>query len=348
MKLKTFTAKSMPEAMAQVRNVMGDDAIIVSSEEGKRIGGVRIVAAVEARHRPQETAKGKNGEAKKPATRPGKEPIRPYDRAELRAILTHHGLPHALSERIMTAAEAINAPALIEALTAAFDTVLNFQPLADRPHRPIALIGPSGAGKTAAAAKIAAEAVLNGRSVSLITTDTDRSGGIEQLDRFARLMNLSLATAAYPEELGAVIQAIDKAGANRDITLIDTRGANPFSPRELAEAHAFVEAAGAEPVLVLPAGTDAEEAADIALSFAEVGVQRLIATRLDAARRFAGPVNAARSGRLALAAFSRSPFVAEGLETATPLMLARLFSALPQPIIRKTAPSPSSKQSAAK
>ncbi len=64
--------------------------------------------------------------------------------------------------------------------------------------------------------------------------------------------------------------------------------------------------------------------------FASMGARRLISTRLDAARRFASILTAAQAGSLAIAALGRSPYVAQNLEAATPLLLARIIAALPK------------------
>ena len=47
MRLKTFTAASLPEAMEKVRRSLGDDAVILSSEENGADGQARVTAAVE-------------------------------------------------------------------------------------------------------------------------------------------------------------------------------------------------------------------------------------------------------------------------------------------------------------
>jgi flagellar biosynthesis protein FlhF len=74
--------------------------------------------------------------------------------------------------------------------------------------------------------------------------------------------------------------------------------------------------------LVLPAGLDPAEAADLARAFAALGAQHLLPTRLDAARRLGGVLMAAKAGPLALTEAGIGPEVADGLETLTPEGLA--------------------------
>ena len=66
-------------------------------------------------------------------------------------------------------------------------------------------------------------------------------------------------------------------------------------------------------MLVLPAGGDPAEAADLAEAFAGVGASRLLATRLDTARRLGAILAAADAAPLASATAVASPHVADGL-----------------------------------
>jgi len=74
-------------------------------------------------------------------------------------------------------------------------------------------------------------------------------------------------------------------------------------------------------VLVLPAGLDAEESAELARAFHALGARHMVATRLDIARRLGGVVAAAAEG-LALAEAGTGAQVPEGLSVLTPAWLA--------------------------
>jgi len=327
MRLKTFNAKTMNEAMDLVRAELGADAIIIQSDEGK--SGVRITAALEA---------GSTPPTPDAAPSPNQTPLAyeashelpkavEFDTADIRAVLNHHSLPFDTAGHIEQSASSVNAGSLSEAIGTALETTIRFSPITDAHARPIMLVGPPGAGKTICAAKLTADALLHDRQVHLISTDTVKAAGIQQLDHFAQLMKQTVSTADTPAELAAVVNSRKNHNC---LTIIDTPGTNAFDMQELEELLKFIQKIDAEPVLVLPAGLDPLDAQEIAGVFARMGCQRFIATRLDAARRYAGIVMAARPGFLSLAAISRSPYVADGLEAATSMAFSRLFTALPK------------------
>jgi flagellar biosynthesis protein FlhF len=83
-----------------------------------------------------------------------------------------------------------------------------------------------------------------------------------------------------------------------------------------------------EVVLVMAAGGDPHEAADIAELYRELGARRLLMTRIDGAHRYGAMLNAAAHARLAVTEVGISPNVADGLKQVNPVSLARLL--LPQ------------------
>ena len=184
------------------------------------------------------------------------------------------------------------------------------------------LVGPPGAGKTVTVAKLAARAILAGRSAALITTDTQRAGGVEQLAAFTRILNIQLKTAHTTAELRRTVA--DRLAEDGPL-YIDTPGTNPFSDSEMDHLSGLIRVAKAEPVLVLPAGGDAMEAAEIASSFADIGATRLLVTRLDMVRRVGGILAAADAARLKFCDVSITPYVADGLSAVNALSLARLI-----------------------
>src|SRR5579864_341174 len=199
MRLRTFTAASMSEAMALVRARLGGDAIIVSTEEGDD-GLMRVTAAVE----PAELAPPRDG---------------PDVIDALSEALTEHGVAPTLVEKILGAALPFETEDPLLALSGAFTSVFRFAPIEGK-ERPLLMVGPPGAGKTVSIAKLAARAVMAGKPVRLVTADIVRAGGIEQLEAFARVLKLPLHRA----ESAARLAPLGRQGDPQELLLIDTPG----------------------------------------------------------------------------------------------------------------------------
>jgi flagellar biosynthesis protein FlhF len=317
MRLKVFTAATMALAMEQVRRDLGEDAIIVSTQSLPGGRGARVSAAIEDAIADEAFFPGGwDEDADLPPPRPATRPANPLCDA-----LVFHGVPPPLDDRLIQATAAYRGESHLLALAGALDSIFGFEPFANLAKGPPRmLIGPPGAGKTIACAKLLLRARKQGLPALAITTDLRRAGGIEQLEAFTRILGQDLVTADTPE---ALAQATETAG--NGVALIDTPGINPFDPGELKDLAALVKAARAEPVLVLAAGTDAGDASDIARAFAQMGTHRLLPTRLDAARRLGSLLAAADGGGLAFADAGFSANVADGLNPLNPVSFARLL-----------------------
>jgi flagellar biosynthesis protein FlhF len=295
MRIKLFQAANMADAMAQIRAELGADAIIL--EQRRTRHGVEVTAALE----PDEPLLI--------------QPITPPAPLVTASPLAFHNIAPGLAQALATAP-------LAESLA----TALGFAPLPDGREHPLLLAGPPGAGKTVTIAKLAARMVLGGTAPLVITTDGQRAGAVEQLAAFTRVLGVTLAVAPTPAMLA---KALTHRGPGQPV-LIDTAGCNPFNAAEARQLHQIFTQAGADMVLVLPAGLDAAESADLARAFAALGARHLLPTRLDAARRLGGVLMAAKAGPLTLTEAGIGAEVADGLEALTPEGLASRLLAAPQ------------------
>jgi len=311
MRLKSFTAPTMSEAMEMVRAELGDDAIIVSTQRAAGSKGVRITAALESAEADLAVAEllGESNGA---------------SAAErVRSVLVEHGTPPRLVERLANAARAAEIADPVLACAAALEAGFAFAHLPEHAApRPFMLVGPNGSGKSVTVAKLAARSVLKQRRVGVITCDNLRAGAVEQLAAFTSILEIDLARARGPDSLA---RAVADAQGQFDLTLIDSPGLNPFRQADMDYLQSLIEAADVEPILVLAAGGDATEAAEIAEAFATIGATRLFGTRLDTTRRLGGMLAAAEAGQLALCDVSASPHVASGLSSISAISLARLI-----------------------
>jgi flagellar biosynthesis protein FlhF len=288
MHLKLFRAAGMAEAMAKVRSELGADALILNTRRVRE--GIEITAALEPDPEPEPAPAG-------------------LGRLE---TLTWHGVP-AESRQALAHGD----------LEDAIAQTMRFGLLPLDPHeRPLMLTGPPGAGKTLTTVRLATRLVMNGISPMVITTDGKRAGATEQLGAFTRLLGIPLLVANHPASLArALTQRRDGAPV-----LIDTAGMDPRDPAQAEEFRILAITTDAHVALVLPAGLDPAEAADLAAAHARCGATFLIVTRLDLAYRLGGVIAAAASSRLPLTEAGIGPGAADGLIPCTPALLAARLS----------------------
>jgi flagellar biosynthesis protein FlhF len=299
MRLRNFTATSMQEAMALVREALGPDAIIVSTD--CEPGCVRVAAALD--------------EAEPNAPRIADTDVTD----ELSEALAANGVPGPLAEKLLMTSLSFEADDVLVALSGALAAVYSFAPIPEGRTRPLMLVGPPGAGKTMGVAKLAARAVMAKRPVDIVTSDTVRAGAIEQLAAVARVLGVELKTAESAGRLAMIARDAEPD----TLTLIDSSGVNPYNAADRRELSAMIVAAGAEPILVLPAGGDALDAIDIARIFRDLGCSRMAVTRLDLTHRLGSVLAAADAARLGFAEAGVAPEIADGMIPFNPVVLAR-------------------------
>ncbi|MGB9151464.1 MAG: GTPase [Alphaproteobacteria bacterium] len=318
MRLKSFHGATLTEAMRLVREALGEDAIIVATREDDN-GGMRVTAAVD-----EVSASTKAASLQAPA--PASDGSNAME--IIAEALTRHQVPSALAEKIMATATQFASDDPLLALGAALDMHFKFQPVADPvsehgASKPLMLVGPPGAGKTLCIAKFATRSMLSKKKPTVISTDLERAGGMEQLAAFTRVLKLNLVEIEDWNALRDVVE-MQKSGT----VLIDTAGRNPFDDGEKETIREYVAAVG-DATLVLPAGLDATEAIDLAQEFKRLGATRLIVTRIDAVKRLGSLLRIAYETKLPFANYCASYKVTEPPWPLNPVVLARLVLQLP-------------------
>lgn len=330
MRLRTFTAPDMPAALKMVRDAMGDDAVILSSEPQKGRKGVIVTAA----HDRQETPPAPMPGPPETISSAGAETIR----AELQQVLRYHNVPERLMAKIFNRAdprELASLEALHQmggkrdpaqfirlGLEKALNRYFSFQPLVfDKTAQRLMLAGPPGVGKTLTVAKLAARLSIARQPVTVITADTRRAGGVEQLQAFTAILGLELQVASDAADLAMRVRAVPP-GCH---VLVDTAGANPYDADEMKELNQLTVLSGLEPLLVLSAGGDSLEAIDSAGAFMAMPLKRLLVTRADTTRRYGGIIAVAAAHKLAFSHFSASSGIIDFIEPLSGQALTQML-----------------------
>jgi len=187
------------------------------------------------------------------------------------------------------------------------------EPLGPQSRRVVALVGPTGAGKTTTAAKLAARAVLEGRRAAFITADTFRVHGAEQVQAYAGILGIPALVAGSPAEMTRAMQ--DLSGV--ELVVIDTAGHNHRDIRAMAALTSLLVAAQPDmTLLVLAAPTDREELLSQCRSYDRVNFTGFCFTKLDEASRYGGLLDVLFTVRRPVHYFGTGQDVPEDLELA--------------------------------
>jgi len=338
MQIKRFEAGDMKEALRQVKEAMGSDAIILSTKTikipslrsgaGKR-KGVEVVAAIDRNHEP---SSGQHvcdvpADPAPPApghrTRKGKTP--------LLQRLTSTGLTpefiHDLMKEVPTLERDFGGSSVSETLRNYLHWKLMEAVDVTGPTpegmKIWVFIGPTGVGKTTTLAKLAAHFHLKAhKKITLISLDTYRIGAVDQLKTYAGILKLPLEIAFRPEDLKKIIES----NMHQDLLLIDTVGRSPNDSRHLEELRDFLAVhPQLENHLLLSATTKDRDLSQIVQRFSCVPIKSYIFTKLDETDEYAPLLNQLLRDRKPLSYLTNGQNVPEDIELATKVRVANLF-----------------------
>jgi flagellar biosynthesis protein FlhF len=187
----------------------------------------------------------------------------------------------------------------------------------------VALIGPTGVGKTTTIAKLAANLKLREeKTVGLITIDTYRIAAVDQLKKYADIIGSPLAVVGSPEELREAIDSM----VDCEFVLIDTAGRSPTDTLKLQELKNFLQVAEPDEVhLVLSSTASQENIESAALRFGNVRVDKILFTKLDESVHVGVVLNVARKLGKALSYVTTGQDVPDDIEEGKARRLAQLI-----------------------
>src|SRR3984957_11179983 len=164
----------------------------------------------------------------------------------------------------------------------------------------MAVVGPTGAGKTTTIAKLAARWCMRhgSQDLALVSTDSYRIGARDQLLTYARILGVPMHAANSGKDL---VRVLDKLKSKK-LILIDTAGMGPHDIR-LSEQLAALRlgAARARVLLALPAQGECHALEEIVQAFAPLTPVACILTKVDEAASLGGVISTTLRHKLKIA-----------------------------------------------
>jgi flagellar biosynthesis protein FlhF len=189
-------------------------------------------------------------------------------------------------------------------------------------RRVVALVGPTGVGKTTTIAKLAANFRLrDGVKMGLVTVDTYRIAAVEQLRTYAEIIDLPMKVVTSPQEMR---RALDEL-SDLDLILIDTAGRSPRDELKIQELKSLLNEANVDEVhLVMSLTASVRSIKMTCDQFSSVSPTSLILTKLDEAVGAGSLLSVSRDVRLPFSYLTTGQDVPEDIEPANASRIARL------------------------
>lgn len=348
MKIKRYLAPNMRQAMLLVKNELGDDAVIMSTRNTDE--GVEVVAAVDPDSQPLQSIDNSAGTARASYISPENAiPPNPELSSEIQKMaselqamksmlsnqlsglawqqsetsdpekvglmkrLLQLGIGWRLATNLVNGLEQINEYSWSELLRILEQEVpVQSTDIVDVGGI-IALVGPTGVGKTTTIAKMASRFVMrhSANQLALVTTDCYKIGAQAQLKTFADLLGVPIHVASSQGELYSLLGSL----AAKKLILIDTAGLSQ-KDQQLSQ-QPTTNQIGADAIknyLVMSAATQLSVMQDIVKSFGKVGLKGCILTKLDEAVQLGNALTVLIEKQLPVSYLSSGQRVPEDLE----------------------------------
>jgi len=187
--------------------------------------------------------------------------------------------------------------------------------------RIVALVGPTGVGKTTTLAKLAAHYSLGRHMrVALITADTYRIAAVEQLRTYSDILGIPLEVVYEPAEVGVAVAR----HRSRDLILVDTAGRSPRNEEHMRELQTYLRALSPDEVyLVVSLTSGYRDVTGIVGSYLPLGFQRFLFTKWDEVERPGLIYNVVQKYRLPLSYITNGQNVPDDIEVANPEKITR-------------------------
>ena len=251
-------------------------------------------------------------------------------RAAVFDALLGYGCEESLAQAVAAGIDPRLAPSEVQAPMfaglARMLTIARTEPLDD--GGVIALVGPTGAGKTTTAAKLAARfaARHRARDVALVTTDTERAGAREQLHAHGRRLGITVCDADGPEGLqDALAQLVDYP-----LVLVDTTGHAPRDRALFSQILWLRAARRVRSLLVLPANAHPHDLGEVIRRYRPAAPEGVVLTKLDETGRLGSALSVAVRHGLSLAYTTQGQQVPSDIDAADAARLVQSLEKSPR------------------
>ena len=316
MKIKKIIAPNMMQALSQIKLELGDDAIIISNEKTSD-GQILVTAAVDESFDIDFDINDDIEILDKNVK---------FQDNRIRECLNYHGVVDNLTDKILSLSRQVaienNLSNDKRVLVESFQKIFGFCDILDLKNPIKLFMGTPGSGKSTAIAKTATQAKINKIKTCIISTDNVRAGANQQLEAFAKILELDFYFCKNEKVLFDTLQNIK---SSYQLILIDTPGINPFIENEVEKVAKISETIKHDGIVILDAGRNPYETVEIADIFVSLGAKYLLPTRLDLTRRIGSIISVAGCCNLNFCAASVSSSIARGLAPIDSQSLAKLI-----------------------
>jgi flagellar biosynthesis GTPase FlhF len=339
MKHKQFWGRDMGEALRAVRSALGADALISETknltkdlgggveitalsagEVGDELDGAAVTAAVKAPRHPLDELREELVLLKSMLgwLAPGLS----HQHKFIESLVTHGVTPENIS-KLLSAMESAPAGSDQERWQHAMAKLLPRAALLRDGGERLALIGPSGVGKTATLIKLTVcESQRRECRVGWVSMDPPHLSANQTLDTYAGILGVRLERAASRSELKIALGRL----AECDLVLIDTPATNPRHGDSISQLAKSLHGLGdLRRVLLLSAVTNSADLIDWVNCYRSIGLDSLLFTKLDECRYLGPLLNTVLSAALPLSFITFGQSLAEDLAPARPELFASLL-----------------------
>ncbi len=193
----------------------------------------------------------------------------------------------------------------------------------------VAIVGPTGVGKTTTVAKLAARYTLrHGRGqVALVTTDCYRIGAHDQLRSFGKILGVPVYVASDQDELKEVVESL----ADKQLVLIDTAGMSQRDIKLAEQIQTLDIDSDIKVYLTMSANTQQRALSETVKSFSKLDLEGCILTKVDESANLGGILTTLINNNLPLAYVGVGQRVPEDLQPARADELVQMAVELSSP-----------------